>query len=274
MYITRSRISSLPLLLIGVLVFGTPSALVAETVLLPIVAGVEGANGALWQSEVRITNRSDVPKQFSVVDWIGTSLWKASAYTVPPHSTTSVGGADISGRLYGSAYGLAICDADADLLVQAAILVGAAGPGVGEGCPSFDGGGFVCQGQSGAGPIVDGLSFASPAQEVFVPWLHTASDRRTNLVLINPDDIPAHVTVAVTSQDGTAAVTADYVLPSRSYNQINDLFSQDQWSAIRSANAALRGAGASATMVSDTRLLAMAYVISNNNNSLTISLPR
>jgi len=95
-------------------------------------------------------------------------------------------------------------------------------------------------------------------------------------VLINPDDVPAHVTVAATSQDGSATVTASYVLPPRSYNQINDMFRQEPWSAIFVANGSINqgGAAASATITSDTRLLAMAYVISDYNNSLTISLPR
>src|ERR1035437_17181 len=91
-----------------------------------------------------------------------------------------------------------------------------------------------------------------------------------------PDDVPAHVTVSVTSQDGSTTATESYGLSPRSYNQVNDLFLQEPWSAIYIANSYIQGGGAaaSATIRSDTRLLAMAYVISNYNNSLTISLPR
>jgi hypothetical protein len=252
--------------------------LTADTVLLPIVYGVHGQNGALWLTEVRITNRTDTPKQFSFVDWIGTPGWIPSTYTIAPHSTTSLGGAGIFGTFVpltgAGAVGLAICDAESDLLVQGAVLSGiwTGGGGGSAGCPSSDGGGLPgvgCAGFAGAGPLIDGLAFSSPGQDVYIPWLHTEEDRRTNLVLINPDDVPAHMTVAVTSQDGSATVTESYALPPRSYSQINDMFKQEPWSTINRG-----GAAASATITSDTRLLAMAYVISDYNNSLTISLPR
>lgn len=277
--------SSARAIALGTLVLLAPCPLTASPVLVPIVAYVHGQNDASWITEVRITNRSDVPKQFRVVDWIGTPGWKGATYAVAPHSTTSLGGADVFGSFAApGAVGLAICDADADLLVQSAILSGiwiGAG-GVSYSCPSYDGGGrgtpVACPGLSGAGPIIDGLVFSNPGQDTYIPWLHTEETRRTNLVLINPDDVPAHVTVSVISQDGSATATDSYVLPPRSYNQVNDLFSQEPWSAIRMANGGIpfpeRAAAASATISSDTRLLAMAYVISNYNNSLTISLPR
>lgn len=118
--------------------------------------------------------------------------------------------------------------------------------------------------------------FTNPGQEVELPWLHTAFDRRTNLVLINPDDAGAVVTVSIVSQDGTSTQSTSYEVAGWSYNQINDLFSLEPWSAIRTANQGMPlggGAAASATIRSDKRLLAMAYVISDYNNSLTISLP-
>lgn len=280
MCITRFRTSSVWAIGLVLLAVAAAWPAAAGPVLVPIVAYVHGQNDASWITEVRITNRSDVPKQFRVVDWIGTPGWKAAAYTVAPHSTTSLGGSEVFGSFVPGAVGLAICDADTDLLVQNAVLSGiwTGGGGVSYSCPSYDGGGLPtsCPGLSGAGPIIDGLVFSSPGQDVYIPWLHTEETRRTNLVLINPDDAPSHVTVSVTSQDGSAMATADYVLPPHSYNQANDLFSQESWLRIRVANGHIQGGGAAAaaTIRGDTRLLAMAYVISNNNNSLTISLPR
>lgn len=274
---TRSRTSSALCVVMGLLILVAPCQLMAGTVLVPIVSLVPGQNDAAWETEVRITNRTDMPRQFSVVDWIGTPGWTSATYTVEPHSTTSLGGAGVSGSYVLPAVGLAICDADPGLLVQSAILSGIWRSGSQqEPCPSYDGGGAHCSGPSGAGPIVDGLAFSSPGQEVYLPWLHSARDRRTNLVLINADAVPAHVTVSVISQDGSATATESYFLPPRSYSQINDLFSQEPWTAIYKANVdtLFGGAAASATIVSDTRLLAMATVISNNNNSLTMSLPR
>ena len=266
-------------LLAGSMLVAVARPLTANPVLIPVVAYVHGENEASWITEVRITNRTDSSKEFRIVDWIGTPGWKASTYAVAPYSTTSLGGSEVFGSFVPGTVGLAICEADTDLLVQSAVLSGiwTGGGGVSYSCPSYDGGGLPtsCPGLSGAGPIIDGLVFSSPGQDVYIPWLHTEETRRTNLVLINPDDAPAHVTVSVTSQNGLTTAAENYVFPPRSYNQVNDLFSQESWSPIRVANGHIQGGGAaaSATIRSDTRLLAMAYVISNNNNSLTISLP-
>lgn len=267
----------------AVLLGGVP--LSAETVLVPIVARVYGQRDAAWTTEVRITNRTDLPKIFKILDWVGTSGFKPASYTIPPHSTTSIGGSNMFGAdMFGAglpqagAVGLAICDADTGILVQSAVLSGIGTGGVTEQCPSYDGGGGKCPGLSGAGPILDGLAFSSVGHETYIPWLHTEEFRRTNLVLINPDDTAAHVTVSIKSQDGLTTIEADYAFAPRSYNQINDVFAREPWSAVRVANERIPvyggGAAASATISSDTRLLAMAYVISNNNNSVTVSLAR
>jgi hypothetical protein len=282
MYITRfvtKRARAFALVTLAAL---APCPLAANTVLVPVVARVHGQNDALWSTEVRVTNRTDAPKQFSVVDWIGTPGWKATTYVVAPHSMTSLGGADVFGAFVGAPgpAGLAICEAEAGLLFQSAVLAGIWAPGgVLDFCPSYDGGGGPdCGGLAGAGPIIDGLVFANPGQDINIPWLHTAPNRRTNLVLINPDVAAAHVEVSVQSQDGLTTMTDTFVLAPRSYNQINDVFAQEPWSAVRVANQRIPvyggGAAASATISSDTRLLAMAYVISNDNNSLTVSLAR
>jgi hypothetical protein len=274
--ITQSgtRLIALSAFLLG----GVP--LSAETVLVPIVARVYGQRDASWTTEVRITNRTELPKIFKTLDWVGTSGFKPASYTIPSHSTTSIGGSNMFGAQVpeAGAVGLAICDAETGILVQSAVLSGIATGGVSEQCPSYDGGGGKCPGLSGAGPILDGLTFSSAGHETYIPWLHTEEFRRTNLVLINPDDTVAHVTVSIKSQDGFTTIETDYVFDPRSYNQINDVFAQEPWSAVRVANERIPvyggGAAASATISSDTRLLAVAYVISNNNNSLTVSLAR
>lgn len=259
-----------------------PSARAADRILVPIVAAVHGQNEVLWETEIRFFNRTDSPRQVLIVDWIGSPAWPAndlpSQLWVPARSILSVGGGDLFfTRMPASgAAGLAVIDADDGLLVQTAVLSGSWGPDAdSQFCPSFNGGGEIaCRGRSGAGPIIENLAFASPGEPVFLPWLHTDESRRTNLVLINPDAVPAHVTVSVQSQDGLTTKSEDQILPPHSYNQTNDLFAGLPWSAIREANVAyFKTAGASARIVSDSRLLAMGYVISNVNNSLTVSTP-
>lgn len=274
-FATRVRLGALA----GILLAAT--RLSAATVLVPVAARVHGQNDAYWAVELRVMNRTDAVRTFSIQDWIGTDGWKPATYTVPAHTTMSLGGADIFNAplpLSGAA-GLAIIDADPEVLAQSAVLAGIWRPGgVTFSCPSFDGGGSLsdCGGLAGAGPLIDSLAFVPPAHALFIPWLHTDEARRTNLVIINPDDAPAHVSVAIVSQDGLTMHTEQYVFSPRSYNQLSDVFARPPWSEIRTANLRIPfgGAAAAATITSDTRLVGMAYVISNDNNSLTISLPR
>lgn len=253
----------------------------AATVLVPVAARVQGQNEALWEVELRVMNRTDVARTFSIQDWIGTAGWNPVTYTVPPHATMSLGGADIFNAQVSpsAAAGLAILDADPELLVQSAVLTGIWRPGgVSYLCPSFDGGTYQvgCGGIVGAGPLIDGLTFSPPGKAVYIPWLHTDEARRTNLVIVNPDDTPAHVSVVIVSQDGLTSHTEEYVFEPRSYNQFGDIFARPPWSEVRKANERvhLGGAAATATITSDTRVVGMAYVIGNFDNSLTISLPR
>lgn len=284
MRVPPSRRPGVSLLVLAAVVLSGPLPLIADSALVPVVARVRGQYDASWETEIRVTNRTDTPKRFSIVDWIGVLGWQPSEYVVAPHSTLSLGGFDAYGARVSNetgAVGLAICEAERGLLVQSAVLSGiwTGGGGVSYACPSYDGGGGQqsCLGLPGAGPVLAGLAFASPGQETYLPWLHTDDSRRTNLVLINPDPEAAHVRVSVVSQDGGTTVVDAFDLPARSYSQIDDFFSRSPWSALRVANHSVPGVGggaaASATITSDRRILAMAYVIGQFNNSLTVSVP-
>lgn len=256
-------------------------SLFASPVLVPVALRVPGQNEALWSVEVRVTNRTDAAHTFRVADFIGTAGWRPTTFTVPPRATMSLGGADVFNGPYSlsAVFGLAILDADPELLVQSAVLTGIWRPGgASYTCESFNGGTYMagCEGIVGAGPLIDGLAFSPVGKALFIPWLHTDEGRRTNLVIVNPDDVPARVSVTIASQDGLTTHTEEYVFEPRSYNQLGDIFAQPPWYEIRAANERIPygGAAATATITGDTRLVAMAYVIGNEDNSLTISLPR
>lgn len=144
-------------------------------------------------------------------------------------------------------------------------------------CQSYDGvgSGFFGPCTPFAGPIVEGVTdFFPPGQGLFLSWLHTVNDRRTNLVLFNADAMVSHVTVTVSSADSQTVESQSYDVPARGVLQLNDIFSKEPWHEVRIANGRVPSGAASATIVGDTRLYAVAYVISWYNNSLTVSLPR
>ncbi len=279
MFTTRFATKTCLVVLAGL--FLAAPCLSAATVLVPVAARVHGQNDALWAVELRVVNRTDVARTFRVEDWIGTDGWSPATHTVPANATLSLGGGDIFNAQQppsGTA-GLAILDADPELLVQSAVLTGIWRPGgVSYSCESFNGGTYMagCEGIVGAGPIIDNLAFAPAGKALFIPWLHTDFARRTNLVIVNPDDAPAHVSVVIVSQDGLTTHTQEYVFEPRSYNQLGDIFAWPPWLQIREANELIPfgAAAATATITSDTRIVGMAYVIGNYDNSLTIALPR
>jgi hypothetical protein len=244
------------------------------------VARAHGAYGSVWGAEVRAINRSDTAKHLAVVDWIGTAGWRPSTYTVEAHATLSLAGSDVYGGPYSpdlAPVGLAVCQIDEGLIVQAVVLGGPELITLNPYCRSYDGGGPGSFGPCTpfAGPIVEGvIDFFPAGQELFVPWLHTIEDRRTNLVLFNPDATPSHVTVSVASGDGGTVESQTYEVPARGLLQLNDIFTKAPWTAIRVANSHFQTGAASATIRGDTRLYAVAYVISFYNQTLTISLPR
>jgi hypothetical protein len=286
------------------------------TVVIPLTGFTFGANGAMWGSEVRVTNLSQVAKVFHVIDWIGKTAnlpFRSQEFSVPPGATQSYGGWTLisawtgiavgyPGPLGDAYFGAAVLDIDAELVVQAAILTGGGFAWNGQAgivgfsqCPAFRGGYYslayyispepyngsttICN--DGAGPLIDGTGdFYAAGTPIFLPWLHTDETRRTNLTFYNPDPAPAMVTVAITPADGTSPVSLDVVVPAHDLVQINDVFSHPPFDAVRAANgagvaySAMKTAAARATVRSTTRLYAVGWVISNQNNTVTISLPR
>lgn len=287
--------------LLPVVLFATVSTRAAgATVVVPVAAFALGANGAMWATEMRVTNLSGQPKTFRVVDWVGRTAnlpFQAQEFQVLPGATQSYGGwalispwvgivVDYPSGVY---FGAVVIDVDAELRVQTAVLSGVAFiPGIGhiEGyhrCLPFEGGleayaylsapPGICD--DGAGPLIDGTGdFFVPGATIFLPWLHTDSMRRTNVTFYNPDLVPATVTVSITAADGTAPVTTTVSVPAHDVLQINDIFSSPPFDAVRAHNLPQKTAAARATIQSTTRLFAVGWVISNQNNTVTISLPR
>jgi hypothetical protein len=95
-----------------------------------------------------------------------------------------------------------------------------------------------------------------------------------NLSLINPDAAAADVTVSVFPADGSAPTVVSVMVPGRTVLQSNDVFGSAYFGAVRVKNDALKAVAARATITSTTRLYPLAYVISNQNNTVSLSLPR
>lgn len=272
------------------------------SVVVPVAAFAIGANGAMWATEMRVTNLSGEPRTFRVLDWVGRTgnlPFQAQEFTVGPGSTQTYGAWSlISPSVYGIVvdyptgvyFGAVVLDVDPALLVQTAVLTGVAftpccGPGVVgyNRCAPFNGGydtfSFlmtqpgVCN--EGAGPLIDGTAgFFTPGQAIFLPWLHTDASRRTNLTFYNPDPVLATVTITVTPADGTLPISVQVTVLPHDVTQLNDVFSVPPLDGIRGHNVPQNTAAARATIRATTRLFAVAWVISNQNNTVTISLPR
>ena len=95
-----------------------------------------------------------------------------------------------------------------------------------------------------------------------------------NLSLINPDPVAAKVTLSLFPTDGSSPVVSTFTVDARTVFQINDIFAPRYFGAVRTRNDALKAAAARTTIVSTTRLYPLAYVISNQNNTVSLSLPR
>jgi len=275
---TRSVGPRVFVMLLGLLLCAPLSG---EEMLIPSIAGrVVGAFGSDWASEIRITNLSSAPKYFSTTDWIGTPGWSPKTWTIPAGQILAIGGTELFGDPEvladrTSYFGAVVASVDEGLLVQAAILAGFHRTG-GDAmaiCPSWAGGyagpEYSCN--TGAGPVIDATRFFPPGSEISLPWLNTDPGRRTNVCFVNPDPTDATVSVEVRSADG-ALVQADVVVVgAHSLLQLDDVFASRWWSVRDHNGYPLSAARLSAR--GSTRLYALAWVISKDNNTVSASTP-
>jgi hypothetical protein len=266
----------------------------AEVVIPDIVAHSIGIGGVLWGTEVRVTNLTAVPHSLTVTDWIGTPGWTPSTISVPAYSTVSVGGWDVFAPNLASSiedhpeavFGAAVLDVDNGLFVQSVVLSGPnppIPPGPADGgslkCPGWLGGyyyrlKYVGNCNTGSGPIADVVSgFFAPTDQVDLLWLSTDDVRRTNVTFVNPDTTGATMSVHFTGADGVTTADVGVFVPARGIAQLTDVF-RNAAAAVKAANHAANASAARAHITSSTRFYALAFVISNDNNTAGISLPR
>jgi hypothetical protein len=273
----------------------------AERVVLPVAIFAAGANQSLWATEIRATNRTTGDLMLHVVDFVGVSSnlhFAPGDYVVPAERTQSFGaynllspdlpqcgglGCDVG--IFATYFGAFVFDLDPGISVQAAILTGTGAniePSFFGGnrtvCNAWEGGYLTFNGPEacvqGAGPLLANTGDFRPASTpIALSWLHTQPSRRTNVTFYNPDPEPASVTLAVTSADGLSSANSSIIVPAHSVSQLNDIFAAPPFDAVRSHNGTTTAA-ASASIVSTTRLYTIGWVISNQNNTVTISVPR
>jgi hypothetical protein len=268
----------------------------AERVVLPVAIFAAGANQSLWATEIRATNHTSGDLMLHVADFVGVSAnlsFASGDYVVPAGQTRSFGAYDLlspdllqCGNLScavgpGATYfGAFVIDLDPGVSMEAAILTGTGVVFSGlEGtaaCNAWEGGYFsrpeACV--QGVGPLLENTGdFRPPSTPIVLSWLHTQPSRRTNVTFYNPDPEPASITLTVTSADVLSSAHTSITVPAHSVSQINDIFSSPPFDAVRSHNGTATAA-ASASIVSTTRLYAIGWVISNQNNTVTISTPR
>ena len=286
----------------ALILFLTSLPVTAEHVVVPVAIYTRGANQSLWTSEVRVTNPTAAPLAFHTVDYLdGAQDWQPilhfqpGDYLVPPGQVVSFGAYGLLGpiaaqcsqeicsvevpRPYFGAYEI---DLDSGLVLESAILTGTAPPPVGsfvrQPCAVWEGGYLSGDGVGscveGAGPLLRASRTYYPAgAQINLTWLHTHPTRRTNVTFYNPDPVSAVVTLTVTSADGASTASSSVTVPAHAPLQVNDIFSTPPFDVIRAHNGDTTAA-ARATIVSTTRLYAIGWVISNQNNTVTISEPR
>jgi hypothetical protein len=276
------------------------SAVHAERVVLPVAIFAAGANLSLWATEIRATNHTNGDLMLHVVDFVGVSAilrFAPGDYVVPAGQTRSFGAynlvspsqaqciqfASCAVGIGNNAFGAYVIDLDPGVSMEAAILTGtqeALGSVLGNPavCYVWEGGYLTIEGRDscvqGAGPVLANTGdFRPTSTPIALSWLHTQPSRRTNVTFYNPDLEPASVTLTVSSADGLSSANTSIAVPAHSVAQLNDIFSSQPFDAIRTHNGTATAA-ASATVVSTTRLYAIGWVISNQNNTVTISTPR
>jgi len=281
----------------------TPCVVQAERVVLPVAIFTTGANQSLWATEIRATNQTGGDLMIHVVDFVGAPAalrFAPGDYVIPAGQTRSFGAYNlVSEALTGcfvlecavgfgnNAFGAFVIDIDLGVSIEAAILTGTSAGlprggvgGVGTACNVWEGGNLVDGAPEGAGcvqgagPLLENAGdFRPPTTPIALSWLHTQPSRRTNVTFYNPDPVEASVTLRVISADGASSASQAINVPAHAVMQLNDIFSAPPFDAVRSHNGTLTAA-ASASIVSSTRLYAIGWVISNQNNTVTISQPR
>ncbi len=251
-----------------------------------------GVGGVLWGTELRMTNLTAEAQTVAVTDWIGSPGWLPGSFVIPANGAISVGGWQVwnSEALLGpvetrhAIFGAAVLDIPDGVMLQSRVLAGVyrpsyGGPGGMPQCPGWLGGyhygaaGEDCN--HGSGPVADPIDrFFNPDEQAALYWLDSEPDWRVNLNLINAEAVDATVEVTITGADGSVTRTAQYTVPARSVVQINNLFSHDPWTDIRTDNHAKNATAARGTVTATQRFFAAAYLISNDNQTMGICFPK
>jgi len=284
------------LLLLALWLFASEGA--AREILIPNVAAfVRGANSSFWATEIRLINTTPVASSFRVVEWIGSPRYLPFETVVAPGATKVIGGWELysgwpvnPGYFYPSGeaeFGAAVCEVDDGLLVVSRTLTSTVPDASGSLFPpwtcSGSSGGFVFSPDPsafkacnwGVGPMLYAdRTFFEPGQPQNLLMLNPRRNHyRTNLVIVNGDAAEATVTIDAV---GGAGEKASKVLrvPARTYFQINDIYSLPELAELEAASEAISSFGQRATVTCSTRCFAIAYVISNENNTVSIVEPR
>lgn len=185
-------------------------------------------------------------------------------------------------------FGAAVCETESGLLVQSSIQTysfqppgGGNGTGGDVACWSWLGGYDIDDSfpncNPGTGPITThDQDFFPAGREFTIPWLFSSpSFRRQNLVLLNPDAVPSTVEITITSADGKVTRTNTVTVGPRAFFQINELFRRPEWQDFMTAigSQQFQRPAARAKIRATTRLYALGYVISWENNTVSVSLP-
>lgn len=269
----------------------------AEEILIPnVVAFARGANDSFWGTEIRLINPTTSPKTFRVVEWIGSPRARPFSKVVGAGETLVVGGwelytdwGDNGGGLYptGQAeYGAAVCEAEDGLIVVSRTLTSTVREPGGPGPP------WTCSGNSGGfryrpdifpfntcnwgvGPMLYAdRSFFEAGRPQHLLMLNPRRNRyRTNLVIVNGDEEEASVSVEVLAAAGRSA-TLTFQVSGKTYHQLNDIYALPELESLELDSEDIRFFGQRAVVTCSTRCFAIAYAISNENNTVSIVEPR
>ncbi|MFN7988835.1 MAG: hypothetical protein U0529_15290 [Thermoanaerobaculia bacterium] len=269
----------------------------ADEILIPnVVAFAWGTNDAFWGTEIRLINPTNSPKTFRVVEWIGSPRARPFSKVVGSGETLVVGGWELytdwiwsGGGLYptGQAeYGAAVCEAEDGLIVVSRTLTSTVRePGGADGPRTCSGnsGGFVYDPDMfpfntcdwGVGPMLyaDRSFFEAGRPQHLLMLNPRRNHYRTNLVIVNGDAEDASVSIEVLAAAGQSA-TMTLRVPGKTYHQLNDIYALPAFEPLEQASESIRFFGQRGVVTCSTRCFAIAYAISNENNTVSIVEPR